>query len=69
MAHIVPINTTEITKIRGGRSHILRLCLCSCSKCVFRIRVPKVLKFEKPTLVQTPVTIDATEIQQCFYLK
>ena len=29
---------------------------------------PKFVKFENKTLVQTPEIIDASEIQQCFYL-
>jgi len=30
---------------------------------------PKIFKFENPTSVQTPATIDATEVQQCFHLR
>ena len=31
--------------------------------------VPKIFKFENPIPVETSATIDATESQQCFYLK
>ena len=34
-----------------------------------RIQVRKFFKFENPTLVQTPATIDANEILVCFYLR
>jgi len=34
-----------------------------------RVRVGNFFKFENPSLVQTPVIIDATDIQQCVYLK
>jgi len=35
----------------------------------FRIRVLKFFKFENPTPLQTPATIDPTEIHPCFYLR
>ena len=35
---------------------------------LIRIRVQNVFKFENPPPVQTPATIDATEIQRCLYL-
>jgi len=33
------------------------------------MQVRKIFKFLNPTPVQTPSTIDAIEIQQCFYLR
>ena len=56
--------TSELC-LRGGRSHIFWLWLLFQN---FSIRVQIFFEFENPTPVQTPATIDATEIHQCLNL-
>jgi len=64
---LLVVDLLQVHQIRGGRSHIFRLRHPSCSKIFrFRIRVRKFFKFENPIPVQTPATIDAIKIQQCF---
>ena len=56
---------------RGGRSHCFTLQLRSCSKFFSPDPAPgrKFFKFDNPTTVQSPATIDPIEIDTCFYLR
>jgi len=55
---------------RSGRSHIFIFDSAPVPKCLKPDagRVRKIFKFENLTPVQTPATMDATDIQQCLYL-
>jgi len=69
--HMGILACSAIGYTRGGRSHIFRQTPILFQNFWIRIRVraQKFFKFENPTPVQTPATIDATEIQQCFSLR
>jgi len=60
--------TTNLSQVltRGGRSHMFEIRLRSCSKIFESGSGSKIFKLKNPTRLQTPDTIDATKIQQCF---
>ena len=61
---MVPQHTADVAKVTFLGSNLL---LFKCF--LIRIRVRNFLKFEIPTPVQTPTTIDAYKIQHCLYFK